>query len=302
MNHFNAVNRVRLIFFSGTGGTKRIAEAFERELKGRGLDVVIKNLGESLQEKKDSSAEQENRNIDLNILVYPVYALDAPRPVYEWIESISGSEAGRKIAVFSVSGGGEMWPNKGCRNSCCKALENRGFRVVYDRMMCMPANVLVEYNDHVVMWLLRLIPKKVTKIVDELLAGNVHRTHFRKGLILNWISKSERKNSGKFSKGFEISDDCTGCGWCVRNCPMSNIEIPEQASKPRFSDRCVICTRCVYGCPAQAIKTKGPLTLKKGFDLDAVEQRMKGVELEPVEKCCKGWLLKGVKDYLLDKY
>jgi formate hydrogenlyase subunit 6/NADH:ubiquinone oxidoreductase subunit I len=83
---------------------------------------------------------------------------------------------------------------------------------------------------------------------------------------------------------------------------MSNIEIPEQFSKPRFSDRCIICTRCVYGCPAHAIKVGGFGILKSGFDLDAVEQRMKGKELEPLEKCCKGWFYKGVRDYLLDKY
>lgn len=302
MNRLEEINRVRLIYFSGTGGTKRITEAFEKELKSRGLDVMVKNLSESIQEKKNSPVEQELRKVDLNILVYPVYAMDAPRPVYEWIDSVSGSEAGGKIAVVSVSGGGEMWPNKGCRNGCCKALESKGFQVVHDRMMCMPANVLLEYNDHLVMWLISVIPKKVTQIVGDLLMGEVHRTHFRKGFILNWVSRSERENSRKFAQGFEITDDCTSCGWCARNCPTQNIEISEQSTKPIFSDRCIICTRCIYGCPAQAIKAKGPLALKKGFDLDAVERRMEGMKLEPIEKCCKGWLYKGVKDYLLDKY
>jgi len=298
----NEIKSVRLIYFSGTGGTKRIAEAFEKELKGRGLAVMVKNLGESLQEKKDAFSEQEMKEIDLNILVFPVYALDAPRLVYEWIESAGESGTGREIAVFSVSGGGEMWPNKGCRNGCCKALEDKGFRVVYDKMMCMPANVLIDYNDHLVMRLIRVIPKKVTQIVDDLLKGKVNRTHFRKGFIMDWVSRSERENSGKFVQGFEITDECTSCGWCVRNCPMQNVAISEPSSKPKFSDRCIICTRCIYGCPVHAIKTKGPLALKKGFDLEAVERRMEGLELEPLEKCCKGWLYKGVKDYLLDKY
>ncbi len=327
---FEETRHVRIIFFSGTGGTKRIAAAFENELKGRGLDVSVINLGKSRQEEMDQSRQEkidqsrqgkkdwqeeqyrdraegraEDRaegRADLNILIYPVYAMDAPKPVSDWIESLDSSVPAGKIAVISVSGGGEMWPNKGCRNGCCKALESKGFQVIYDCMMCMPANVLVSYSDDLAMHLIRVIPEKVSRITGELLKGKIHRTRFRKGIVLNWISRTERENAGKFAQRFLISNDCTSCGWCVRNCPVSNIEITKGASKPHFLDRCVICTRCVYGCPAHAIKTKSSVTLKTGFDLDAVEQRMKDVELQPFEKFCKGWLYKGVKDYLLDRY
>lgn len=276
--------------------------AFENELKERGLTVVVNNLGMSLQEKKDAVEEQEYKEMDLNILIYPVYAFDAPKPVYDWIGSVTGQETGSKIAVLSVSGGGEMWPNKGCRNDCCKALEDRGFEVVYDRMLVMPANVFLEYSDHVVMRLLKAVPEKTSRIVDDLMTGKTCRTRFRKGPVLRWISKTERQNAGKFAQGFEITNDCTSCGWCVRNCPTQNIEIPETAGKPRFSDRCIICTRCIYGCPGKAIRSKSAVALKSGFNLEAVEQRMRGVELQPVEQCGKGWLLKGVRDYLMNKY
>jgi len=301
MDQLNTVNSVRLVYFSGTGGTKRIAVAFEKELKGRGLDVLLKNLGESLQEKKDAPAEQGNRVMDLNILLYPVYAMDAPRPVYDWIQSVTGQEIGEKIAVLSVSGGGEMWPNTGCRSDCCKALEDRGFQIVYDRMLCMPANVLIEYSDHLVMRLINVIPEKVSRITDQLLAGRMRRTRSEKGFFCKKLSRAERENSFKFAQKFEIADECTSCGWCEQNCPTKNIEIPASESKPRFKDCCVICMRCIYGCPAGAIRVKGKFVLKNGYDLDVVERQMKDVELEPVEKWCKGWLYKGVRNYLLEK-
>jgi len=195
-----------------------------------------------------------------------------------------------------------MWPNKGTRNSCCQVLESKGFQVVYDRMMCMPANIFIEYNDHLVMWLIRVIPMKVSGIVDELLAGKAHRTHFGKGFLMNWISRGQREHSGKFAQRFGITGACTGCGWCERNCPLSNIKISAEPAKPVFLNNCVMCARCVYGCPARAIRGNGLFAFKNGYDLDAVEQRMQGVELEPLEKCCKGRLFKGVKDYLLDRY
>lgn len=296
------IRRVRVIYFSGSGGTERIAKAFEKELGGRGIDVIVKNLGATMKERQEADPAQDSVNADLNILAFAVHAMDAPKPIYDWIGSADGAEAGEKIAVISVSGGGEMWPNKGSRNSCIKALENRGFHVVYDRMMCMPANVFVEYSDHLMMHLINVIPGKVSRIVDELLAGKEHRTHFKKGAVLDWVSRSERNNSGTYAQKFRITDACTGCGWCEQNCPTSNIKLSEATGKPGFSDRCIICTRCTYGCPTRAIKAGGPLALKNGFDLKAVERRMEGVEPEPAEKCCKGWLYMGVKDYLLDKY
>jgi hypothetical protein len=62
-----------------------------------------------------------------------------------------------------------------------------------------------------------------------------------------------------------------------------------------------MCFRCVYGCPSHALHSKNFMVLKGGFDLAAVERRIQGVPLPPVEKCCKGWAWKGVRKYLLDQ-
>lgn len=301
MDRFTTIKSVRVIYFSGTGGTKRIADAFGKELRERGINVITKNLGESLQDKKDAPFEEETGSADLNILLYPVYAMDAPRPVYDWIGRVTGQEAGGRIAVLSVSGGGEMWPNIGCRSNCCKMLEDRGFQIVYDRMLCMPANVLIEYSDHLAMRLINVIPEKAARIADELLEGKLRRTLSRKGFVSESVTRLERENAYKYAQKYQITDECTRCGWCERNCPTNNIEMPGLTSKPRFKDQCVICMRCIYGCPSKAIKVNGNFVLKNGFDLDAVERRMKGVELESVEKCCRSWLYKGVKAYLLDQ-
>ncbi|MDD2190847.1 MAG: EFR1 family ferrodoxin [Eubacteriales bacterium] len=295
------IKDVRIIYFSGSGGTERIAKAFEKELTDRGIEVIVKNLGAPLKERMEAHAEQDLLVADLNILIFAVHAADAPKPVYDWIRSTGCAEAGRKIAVISVSGGGDMWPNKGSRNHCIKTLEEKGFEVTYDRMMCMPSNVFIEYNDHLIMRLLNTIPGKVSLITDDLLKGKILRSHFKKGAILNRISESEQKNAGKFARKIRITDACTTCGWCERNCPTSNIKISEITARPEFSDRCVICTRCIYGCPARALRYDGAIILKNGFDLNAVERRMAGVEPDQMEKCCRGLLYKGVKKYLSEK-
>lgn len=115
-------NHVTIVYFSGTGGTKRIADAFEKELLKRGSQVSRNSLDFS---KSLHHYDKPLEGADLVILILAVHAFDAPKPVYNWISSSDGS--GKKAAVISVSGGGEIWPNTGCRNNCCKALESRGF-------------------------------------------------------------------------------------------------------------------------------------------------------------------------------
>lgn len=300
MDHNNEINQVEIVYFSGTGGTKRIADAYQKELGLRNKTVTVKNLGAGAN--AGSAEDRIVSSADLILLLFPVYAFDAPKPVYHWIESLDDTVAGKKVAVISVSGGGEVWPNTGCRNNCCKRLEEKGLEIVYDNMMCMPANMMAEVSDHLAMRLIRIIPEKVEQSLNDILSGRIKRTHFRKSALRNFLTKMENENAGRFAQGLTVSEECNGCGWCAKNCPMDNIAIDGQSRKPLFSDQCTVCMRCIYGCPNHALRSHSSMVFKKGFDLNAVEKRMEGIELEPVEKCCKGIMFLGVKDYLRNKY
>jgi ferredoxin len=288
---------IKIVFFSGTGGVKRIADAFRQELLNRGLGVSLKDLDYSQLNKRNSQSDESTTSEDLVILLFPVHAFDAPDPIYKWIQDTHMENT--KVAVISVSGGGEAWPNTGGRNNCCKALEQKGFNIVYERMMCMPSNWVSPINDHVAMWLIRVIPKKVNRILDDLLTGKTRRTKLKMGLLRSYITKMEKSNSNQFASKLIIDRTCTGCGLCAGHCPVNNIEIKDR--KPLFNDRCIMCFRCIYDCPSNAIKSNNFMVLKNGYSLLEVEKRMQGVELEPIEKCCKGFLWGAVKNYLLDK-
>lgn len=292
-------DKVRIVFFSGTGGTKKIADSFESELKKRNRIVSVLNLGTGSAARPASEIDQSE--FDLTILLFPIYAFDAPQLIFNWIANLRNNELGKKFAVISVSGGGEVWPNTGCRVNVCARLEEKGVRVVYDEMMCMPANMLIEVNDHLAMHMINIIPEKVNKILEAILADEIHRSNFRKSKLRQWITRQESKHANTFPQMLIISEDCSGCGWCAKNCPMSNIAIDTETLKPVFSDQCTVCMRCVYGCPLNGIRSKSTLVFKNGFDLDAIEKRMVGVALEPIQKCCKGLMFIGVKDYLSPK-
>lgn len=293
------LEHVQIVFFSGTGGSKRIAVAFRDELLKRGSVVNLVELGAGTS--KNQINEPTFGAAEFYLVIFPIYAFDAPGLIYRWIEEQKEDLSGKEAAVISVSGGGEVWPNTGCRNGCCKALEQKGFTVVYDRMMCMPANLAVEFNDDLVAWTLRAVPAKVAEIVADLAKGVTKRTKYRKGPLRNYLTKLENRKGYLFAKDLIITDGCTGCGWCESHCPVCNIQISEKSSKPVFMNRCMVCMRCIYGCPVRAIQCKSSVVFQKGFDLDAVERRLEGRALKPVKQCCKGLLLVGVKKYLLEK-
>ncbi|NLD45714.1 MAG: hypothetical protein GX660_00750, partial [Clostridiaceae bacterium] len=242
-------NNVLVVYYSGTGGTKRIADEFEAVFTSKKHKVVKC----SLDKRNYDTFKEKNRDlfneINLIILLYPVYALEAPKLIFEWLE---GLPAGKNTStvVVSVSGGGEIWPNTSCRVNVIKALEKKNYDVVYEKMMVMPANVLIQISDHLVMHLLNCIPEKVNKIVNDILDGRKRRDKIHISTYVFSLLHMEKHTKG-FSNYFRIRDNCSACGWCIKNCPIENIELKNRI--PKFGNNCVGCLRCVYGCRNKSI-------------------------------------------------
>lgn len=293
--------KILIIYFSGTGGTKKIADTFEDLLMERGCFVTKHSLDLSEYKENKDKYKEILDDIDLVILFYAVYAMDAPIPVYDWLDNIPIVNK-KPLAVISVSGGGEVWPNTSCRVQCIKEAEKHGFNVFYENMMVMPSNIAVSGNDHANMWLLKSIPQKAKAMIDDICSEKRRRTGLKISTrILYFLSKLEQRYSKDFAKMLRAKETCSGCGWCEKNCPRQNIEIENK--KPIFKEKCIACLRCVYGCPTKSLyinKNKWIL-IKGGYNLEDIEKRMQGVELEPIEKCCKGLAWIGVRKYLLNK-
>ena len=287
-------NSIHIVFFSGTGGTERVARAFQGNLAERGISAPMTALeGAAL---KGGWGEGEAKP-ELMILVFAVHAFDAPEPVYAWIANTEF--AGVRAAVVSVSGGGEGWPNTGCRNGVIAALEHRGAAVVYEKMMVMPCNWVVPIGDDEAMHLMNRMPGKVSTVLDAVLSGKTRRTRHHKGFLRAWVTKQEKQGCRRFPESISVGEGCTGCGLCARSCPAGNISMKD--GKPAFADRCVMCFRCVYGCPARAMSSTNFMVLKGGFDIAALETRMAGAELRPVERCFRGIAWQSVRKYIQDK-
>ena len=64
------------------------------------------------------------------------------------------------------------------------------------------------------------------------------------------------------TKHFSVEDTCVGCGLCVKNCPVSAIQIKDR--KPEWvKEQCMMCLSCLHHCPRFAIQY-GKNTKKHG--------------------------------------
>ena len=77
---------------------------------------------------------------------------------------------------------------------------------------------------------------KLLKTVTGLIAPPISRMVFPKGS----------------DKGFEVDEQCNGCGLCVRVCPSANINL--EGDKPKWLHNCARCTACLQMCPKYAVQ------------------------------------------------
>ncbi len=64
-------------------------------------------------------------------------------------------------------------------------------------------------------------------------------------------------------------DDCSGCGMCVKICPMDVFRLNEEkVAIAAYPDDCMLCGQCILDCPEQIIDVsrikRSPLTLSWG--------------------------------------
>lgn len=289
MNQYQKPDKVSIVYFTGTGGTKMIAGQFAQALRTRSVEVQVHEL--------DIRHHYVYQDMDLLLVIYPVYAMNAPKPIYDFIDKLPDVSK-TPSAVISVSGGGEITPNTASRLHTIKRLEAKGFRVVYEKMLVMPANALATTPEELSLRLLRIIPDKTEQVVNDLMSGVSRRTDptlVNRGV--SFLGEALKLPFGGllFGRQIKVKDQCNGCNLCAKRCPMGNIKMIE--GTPHFRKRCAVCLRCIYGCPKKALSPGiGRLFVLKDYNLNRLRSRL--VEA-PVPSSRKyGAAFSGLEKYL----
>lgn len=249
---------VKIVYFSGTGSSKKVATTIFESFKKRKNPCEIMNITET--------NPSEITDQDLLIIVSPVHAFRLVVIVEKWLKGLPKTEAPKNAAVISVSAGGEVTPNTACRNKAKKILLKKRYNIVYEDMFMMPSNFGVPSTKDDIKEMNRLLPLRVEKMVSDISSGykKILKPQFQDGIIAS-LGKAEHFGARLFGKMLKSNNSCTMCGLCSTNCPSRNIKIKD--SKLKFGFNCIWCMKCIYSCPQNSISPRilKSVVLKDGF-------------------------------------
>jgi len=288
----NRLATVRLVYFSGTGCTAYAAETIQKQLESRGHAVQMQELRHGVP--------APDGDFTFLIVCFVVHACTAPHPVLRWARETAAVK-GIPAAVISVSAGGEVTPNLGCRLSVKHLLAKKGYSTEYEKMLVMPSNWMVSTKPALAAKLLEVLPHKTAFLLDELETGSRRKTGVGPGnRLLSLTGKMETAGARSFGRHIKVDPSCTGCARCARLCPVGNISMT--GGKPSFGGECVLCLSCIYQCPEKAL-VPGHMkfvAIPDGFDLKKIIASLPWTEPVDIAAETSGFSWLGLRRYLLD--
>ena len=188
---------------------------------------IAERIAGSLQEKLlcmneriksgDTGSVKTRENL---VVVVPTYAWRIPRVVSDWIgqtEFVGAKNVWYVMSCGSGIGGADIYNRK--------LSEKKGLKHMGTAQIIMPENYIAMFNAPDV--------EKAKKIVAA--AGpDIFYAAFVK------------------AKAFYADQTCTGCGKCVKVCPLNNVTMKNK--KPVWEKHCTHCMACICYCPAEAIE------------------------------------------------
>lgn len=234
-----------LFYFSGTGNSRFVAEAFCR---AAGAECY------SIEEKLDVPALVKAHEIVG--FCYPIYGSCVAQPMREFVRAHAEALAGKRFVVLSTQ---LIFSGDGA-HALCSLLPGGEKSVVYAEHFNMPNNLcnfrmFRVTNGGQNAARLKRVQKRASHAAQDVTIGRIFRRGFHpvsialgKSQSAFWPAVEERAKDD-----IQVDADCIRCGLCTRICPVGNLSMGadgvEQAGK------CVMCYRCVNACPKQAITT-----------------------------------------------
>lgn len=281
-----------ILCFSGTGNSRyiarRIAEAFQdagecsETSKGKsGIrefevleDTEAEGITKEIKEPDRSEGIMESKEIsgsilDLNsrikaqdftpvetgpdvVLVTPTYAWRIPRIVSEWLSK--ATLVGAERIWFVMNCGSEIGNAAKYNRGIAEA---KGLRYMGTAQVVMPENYIALFNAPQVGEARRIVAAAEPDIEEVIACVRAGRAfgRTRGNLYDRFMSGPVNPVFYRVIVGagaFRADERCTGCGECVRRCPMNNVRLRD--GRPVWGAACTHCMACICYCPAEAVE------------------------------------------------
>ena len=247
-----------IYYFSGTGNSIVVARDITEKINGKLIAMTSVMREESVEPAADVVG-----------LVFPVYYATndcgIPLVVGRFVKKLEN--LGSKY-IFAVCTCGYM-PGTTIEN-LRKAIASRGGKLAAGFILRMSSKKLGERKQQK----MRVNRKKkleaICKYVNARREGEFETRGLLRKILLaplralekpifmyryKKLSNTSRKSFSELiplaDASFQANENCTGCGTCVRVCPVNNIEIVD--GKPVWLHHCENCYACYAWCPKNAV-------------------------------------------------
>ncbi|WP_234117346.1 EFR1 family ferrodoxin [Clostridium hydrogenum] len=232
-----------ILYFTGTGNSRYIAKQIAN-LTGDKLVSINKRI-------KENNISEINATGRL-IFVVPTYCWRIPRLVEEWIAKTRFT--GTKNVYFIMNCGTSIGNAKKYIKRLCK---RKNFKYMGVVSIVMPENYIAMYDapdESVAIQIIENANLVIGKIGEIVRQGKVFTDRQSnlidclKSSVINTIFYSFLVKADKFT----VDDKCVGCGICVKECSLNNINL--KGNKPVWGKECTHCMACICKCPKEAIE------------------------------------------------
>jgi ferredoxin len=247
-------------YFSGTGNTAHAVKMIADRLRQQDFGVELIPINKNVVPPETVP--------DFHLIAFPVLSWAAPMLVKKYLSEMK-TDAKTPVAVLAINGaiisGGKMV--KGYTGQALeeveKILKRRGFDVFLTGNASFPDNWTQFTNPCKPDGIGAIFQEgelEVKSFTEKFLSGKkeLYRCGLGNivwsGIIACLFGYVGRRVLGKF---FIADHNCTGCGICVKSCPVGAIKMGK--GKPWWRTTCEDCNRCINICPEKAIQVSLPL-------------------------------------------
>ncbi len=240
--------KIRMVYFSATGNTERIARVLQDRFTELGAEVVCSDITPPASRTEPI----ELPGYDAFVIGAPIHSNRAPRVVREWLEKLAGG--GRKAAMFFTYGAFTVHPT---HYSTREILAGAGFSVVAS------AEFLGKHTFNLGGWKAAVDrPNDDDFAVARSFAEKTYRrfTGDDPG-VLGELEKTT--HSEEELDNFELfryraitqlptrnGAECSLCMKCSEVCPTGAMDADTGEADRQ---RCIVCLGCVGACPEDAL-------------------------------------------------
>jgi flavodoxin/Pyruvate/2-oxoacid:ferredoxin oxidoreductase delta subunit len=232
-----------IYYFSGTGNSLYVAKKIQDRLGG----------AELIQITAKSRDKRPIVTADVLGIVFPVYAFGPPKLVEEFIKTAQLGQPGYLFVVATNAGG----PGNTLKYTE-KLFKQKGLSVHGAFEIKMPINYITGSNPPSPEEAKTIVEAQLPKLSAISTAVAEQKTKVASGdsmlktalihpIFTTFAAKQQAKK-------FSVSDQCTGCGFCEKLCPVENIRL-DSDQKPSWGTACEFCLGCINWCPVQAIES-----------------------------------------------